>query len=240
MRKHLEYAPAPYHIFTMQIGKRESQRFEKRAQIIAVARQHFFEHGFDNTSMSAIAAQLGGSKRTLWSHFSDKEELFGAVVLDTASGIRAQIDMPVGKGAPLERLTRLCRSIIDRAVSPMAVGMFRLIGPIADRRPDLGKIFYERGPRETQRLIGEYLRENFADILWTTDFRQAGIDLVTLSGAEMHFERMWGLSVQPSNQAKDAQAHRAATLFLRAYARDPDSVVSRDEMASPIPQSEEG
>jgi len=224
----------------MQIGKRESQRFEKRAQIIAIARQHFFEHGFDGTSMSAIAAQLGGSKRTLWSHFSDKDELFGAVVLDTASGIRAQIEMPVGEGDPLQRLTRLCRSVIDRAVSPMVVAMFRLIGPIADRRPDLSRIFYERGPRETQRLIGEYLRENFADILWTTDFTQAGIDLVTLSGAEMHFERIWGLNMQPTTQEKDERARRAAILFLRAYARDPAALVPRDEPVPMGPAEEVG
>ena len=46
------------------------------AQIIAVAREHFFEKGFEGASMSAIAAQLGGSKRTLWSYFPSKEELF--------------------------------------------------------------------------------------------------------------------------------------------------------------------
>ena len=82
----------------MKISKRESQRLEKRAQIIGVARQHFFEHGYDNTTMSAIAADVGGSKRTLWSYFTDKDELFEAMLLDTAQGIRAQIDLPAGEG----------------------------------------------------------------------------------------------------------------------------------------------
>lgn len=216
----------------MKIGKRESQRLEKRAQIIGIARQHFFEHGFDNTTMSAIAAQLGGSKRTLWSYFSDKEELFAAVVLDTASGIRAQIDLPVGEGDPADRLTRVCRSVIDRALSPMAIAMFRLIGPLADRRPDISQVFYQRGPGETQRLIGEYLRDNFADVLWTTDFRNAGIDLVAFTSAGMHFERMWGLSTAPTMQQKEAQARRGALFFLRVYARDPDKLVDRAELAA--------
>jgi TetR/AcrR family transcriptional regulator, mexJK operon transcriptional repressor len=215
----------------MKIGKRESQRLEKRAQIIAIARQHFFEHGYDNTTMSAIAAQLGGSKRTLWSYFSDKEELFAAVLLDTAQGIRAQIDFPTGEGEPLERLTVLCRSVIDRVLSPMVIAMFRLIGPLADRRPDISRMFFERGPGETQRLIGEYLRENYADILWTTDFRTAGIDLVAFCSAEMHFERMWGLSTAPTTREKDAQARRGAALFLRAYARDPNAMAPVETLA---------
>lgn len=216
----------------MKISKRESQRLEKRAQIIAIARQHFFEHGYDNTTMSAIAAELGGSKRTLWSYFTDKEELFEAMLLDTAQGIRAQIDFPSQEGDPAERLTRLCRSIIDRVLSPMVIGMFRLVGPLADRRPDISRMFFERGPGETQRLIGEYLREHFADILWTTDFATAGKDLVAFSSAEMHFERMWGLSTPPTNRERDAQARRGALLFLRAYARTPDQLVSRDELAA--------
>ena len=168
----------------MKISKRESQRLEKRAQIIGVARQHFFEHGYDNTTMSAIAADVGGSKRTLWSYFTDKDELFEAMLLDTAQGIRAQIDLPAGEGEPVERLTRLCRTVIDRVLSPMVIAMFRLIGPLADRRPDISRMFFDRGPGETQRLIGDYLGENFSDILWTKDFRQAGIDLVAFSSAQ--------------------------------------------------------
>jgi AcrR family transcriptional regulator len=216
----------------MTIGKRETQRLARRAHIISVAREHFFEHGYADTGMSAIAAKLGGSKGTLWNYFPSKEALFEAVVEDTAAGIRGQIEMSPGAGEPVERLTRLCRSIIDRVLSPLVIAMFRLIGPVADRNPEVGRIFFERGPGETQRVIGEYLRENFADILWTTDWLSAGKDLVALSSAEMHFERMWGISNAPTARQKDAQARHAATVFLRAYARDPDGLVPREEFST--------
>jgi len=217
---------------SMTIGKRESQRLARRAHIIGVAREHFFEHGYDGTVMSAVAARLGGSKGTLWNYFPSKEALFEAVVEDTAAGIRGQIEMPTADGDdPVERLTRLARSIIDRALSPIAIAMFRLIGPVADRRPEVGRIFFERGPGETQRMIGEYLRENFADLLWTKDYRQAGIDMVAMAGAEFHFERMWGISKAPSGQLRDARARHAALLFLRSYARDPEAVVPRELLA---------
>lgn len=215
----------------MKISKRESQRLEKRAQIVAIARRHFFEHGYDGTTMSAIAADIGGSKRTLWSYFNDKDELFTAVMAETAAGARAEIDMPSAQdGEPLDVLTRLCRSIIDRTLSPIVIAMFRLMGPVADRRPELSAAFLERGPRETQRVVGEYLRRNFADILWTEDFRSAGIDLVALTTAGMYFERLWGMSTPPTAKEKDAQARRGAFVFLRAFAKDPDAVAPIGEL----------
>jgi AcrR family transcriptional regulator len=137
----------------MTISKRESQRLARRAQIISAAREHFFEHGYADTGMSAIAAKLGGSKGTLWSYFPSKEALFAAVVEDTAAAIRSQVDMPpLGDGDPVERLTRLCRSVIERALSPIVIAMFRLIGPLADRQPELSKIFFEQGPGKTQHV----------------------------------------------------------------------------------------
>ena len=215
----------------MTIGKRESQRLSRRAHIISIAREHFFTHGYADTGMSAIAAKLGGSKGTLWNYFPSKEALFEAVVEDTAAGIRSQVDMPpLGDGEPVERLSRLCRSVIDRALSPIVIAMFRLIGPLADRQPEISRIFFEQGPAKTQHMIGEYLRENFSDILWTTDYLRAGKDLFALSGAEVHFERMWGIGVAPTTRQKDAQARHAAELFLRAYAHDPDKLVPRNSL----------
>jgi len=230
----------PYGI-DMTIGKRESQRLARRANIIAVAREYFFEHGYADTNMSAIAAKLGGSKGTLWSYFPSKEALFEAVVEDTAAGVRRQMELPaLGEGDPLERLTRLCRSVIERALSPTVISMFRLIGPLADRNPDISKIFFEHGPGKTQVVIGEYLRQNFSDILWTDDYLSAGRDLFALSGAEVHFHRMWGIGGVPTAKEKDAHARHAAILFLRAYAKDPDTLVPRDALNRYVSDIERG
>jgi AcrR family transcriptional regulator len=215
----------------MAISKRESQRLGRRAQIISAAREHFFEHGYADTGMSAIAAKLGGSKGTLWSYFPSKEALFTAVVEDTAAGIRGQMEMlPLGDGDPVERLTRLCRSVIERALSPMVIAMFRLIGPLADRQPELSRIFFEQGPGKTQHVIGEHLSANFADLLWTDDYETAGKDLFALSGAEVHFARMWGIGGIPTAKEKDAHASHAAVLFLRAYAKEPEKLVPGDAL----------
>ncbi len=219
-----------YHIDGMKIGKRESQRLQKRAQIIAVAREHFFEKGFEGASMSAIAAQLGGSKRTLWSYFPSKEELFAAVVEDTAAGIRGGIDFSAAGDSPLDQLTHLSRTIIERMTAPIAVQMFRLISPMSERNPELVRIFFERGPRRTQKSIADYLRTNFGDLLWTDDYWQAGDDLVALAASNFHFESLWGLTNPPTPKQKDARARLAAILFLRAYGRHPERWAPIDQV----------
>ena len=53
---------------------------EKRAAILEAGKRLFPRHGFDGTSMDAIAAEAGVSKLTVYSHFNDKETLFKSVI----------------------------------------------------------------------------------------------------------------------------------------------------------------
>ena len=53
---------------------------EKRQEIIRIAAELFEELGYERTSMSAIAAQVGGSKATLYGYFASKEDLLRAVL----------------------------------------------------------------------------------------------------------------------------------------------------------------
>ena len=53
---------------------------EKRQEIIHIAAQLFEELGYERTSMSAIAARVGGSKATLYGYFQSKQDLLRAVL----------------------------------------------------------------------------------------------------------------------------------------------------------------
>ena len=53
---------------------------EKRQEIIRIAAELFEELGYERTSMSAIAARVGGSKATLYGYFESKEDLLRAVL----------------------------------------------------------------------------------------------------------------------------------------------------------------
>ena len=98
----------------MMLGNRESRRIARRTRIISIARKHFFTNGYDRTTMSAIAVELGGSKSTLWHHFPSKETLFATVIEETAKANPDQIELPPGPCIdPITALTCLCRSVLD-------------------------------------------------------------------------------------------------------------------------------
>ena len=53
---------------------------QKRAAILAAARELFLADGFDRSSVDAIAARAEVSKRTVYDYFGDKQTLLQAVV----------------------------------------------------------------------------------------------------------------------------------------------------------------
>jgi AcrR family transcriptional regulator len=55
---------------------------DSAARIIAIARQHFFAHGFRGVTMDDLAGELGMSKKTLYASFGTKNDLLRAVLMD--------------------------------------------------------------------------------------------------------------------------------------------------------------
>jgi AcrR family transcriptional regulator len=60
-------------------------------RIIAVARQHFFAHGFRGVTMDDLAGELGMSKKTLYASFPTKTDLLRAVLLDKFRRVEADL-----------------------------------------------------------------------------------------------------------------------------------------------------
>ena len=60
---------------------REGQA-HKRAAILTAARSLFVESGVERTSMDAVAARAGVSKRTVYDYYGDKHRLLLGVIED--------------------------------------------------------------------------------------------------------------------------------------------------------------
>lgn len=61
-------------------GQREKLTDRKRAAVLAAAVDLFSQCSFDRVSMDDIASAAQVSKRTVYRHFSSKDELFVAIV----------------------------------------------------------------------------------------------------------------------------------------------------------------
>ena len=144
-------------------GKRERNRLDRRAAIVAVAQRLFLEQGYAATTMSAVAEAMGGSKATLWAHFASKEALFAAVADSMVGGFAERMEELLGgQRFSIPGLRDFCRRFFDKLLSPESTTLFRMIIAESGRFPEMGEMFFARGPAQTTSRLERYLSGAFA------------------------------------------------------------------------------
>lgn len=172
--------------------------------------------------MSAIAAAVGGSKTTLWSAFPSKESLFAAVLDDLVAEFRAQTQGLLDPAGPLaDTLGRFGRAMLGKLLSDTALRLRRLIYAEVERFPEIGRLYYERGPEQSQRTLATFLAEQMAaGQLRPADPLIAAAHFLFLIQAGMFQRAVLKIGPQPSAHDIAADAQAAVHTFLRAYAPD--------------------
>ena len=197
---------------------------ERRQAIIEKAGEVFRELGFDRASMSEIAKRLGGSKATLYSYFTSKEELFTTVMRESPEigAIFNPIKDPNLKVTSLkdlrELLERFAVAFLKFHLTPDVLAIRRNLVAQGDRS-DISRLAFEAGPRHNFMMLAELLGRAMDDGLlvkavpWT-----AMQHLMGLIESELILPRLLGLIKNvPPETARDA-ALRAVDVYLRAYA----------------------
>ncbi|MBB5685444.1 AcrR family transcriptional regulator [Sphingobium boeckii] len=204
------------------VSRRESRRLDRREIILNVAAQSFLEQGYASTTMSSIAAALGGSKGTLWSHFPSKEALFEAVIDRATAAYRAKLSEILDtRGDFSTTLKRVCAGIMEKILSPEAVSLYRLVVAEAGRFPEMGRIFYNRGPRRTWELLAEFLSSAMNDgIIRRADPLDAARFLVSLCMADCHQQLLMGMIQSAPPEAVERDIDRAIAVFMNTFAAD--------------------
>ncbi len=206
-------------IMLKPLSRREENRIGRKAGIIAIARASFLERGYAATAMSTIAAELGGSKGTLWAHFPSKEALFAAVLDDVTAAFRAELEDALRPGRSIEEtLVAFCERFLTKLASPAALSLHRLIVGEAGRFPEVGAMFFERGPAPVIRQLSHYLSgEMESGRLRRTEPAEAARHLIALANAPQQ-PCLW--NVRPALTAGEISAHAesAVQVFLRGYA----------------------
>jgi TetR/AcrR family transcriptional repressor of mexJK operon len=202
------------------LSRREARKLDRREAILEVAVDHFLQHGYAATTMSEIAAVIGGSKATLWSYFPSKEALFEAVLDRVTTLFRQQMIALLDPSSDLEAALRgFCRRFIEKVTSPDAVALYRLIIAEAGRFPEVGTIFYQRGPDTTLRFLAEFIGLGMArGALRPGDPRQAATILIALSMSGCHQQLLFGRIARVDAAQIAADADAAVDVLLRTYA----------------------
>lgn len=114
--------------------RKQRERAERERLIVATARELAEEQGWDAVTTRRLAERIEYSQPVLYSHFRGKREIIGAVALEGAAELAAELR---GASAAAEgargRVTALARAYLDFAGRNPAVydAMFQLDGGLA-------------------------------------------------------------------------------------------------------------
>ena len=115
---------------------RERAAADRRDAILEAGKAVFLEEGYELASMDRIAERAGTTKRTVYDRMGPKEALFEAVVERVCSNVARELpgpdDLP---DDPREGLAAAAARTIGYMISPNCVGLIRLVGAEAERRP---------------------------------------------------------------------------------------------------------
>lgn len=116
--------------------RRERERAETRERILDAARDMFVRHGYEDTTMRAIADEIEYTATAIYHHFESKEALLSELCAMDFRAL-AQAFLKIGRVEdPLQRLRRIGAAYVRFAVDhPMHYRlMFMTLRPVPDRQ----------------------------------------------------------------------------------------------------------
>lgn len=191
----------------------------RRSAFVAAAREAFFANGYGGTAMSAIAARVGGSKTTLWSYFPSKQDLFVAVVDDVVADYAHAFDTLLDDDEEVAIvLRRFGDRMMEVVLSPPIIELQRMVIGEAGRFPELGTLFFERGPKPGKAKLSAYLaRVMVGGRIRSGDPDLAARHFVAMCQSNCHRHRLLGIEGEVSRQAVEDDVRWATETFLSGW-----------------------
>lgn len=144
--------------------ERGSRAWAKREQILAGAQRIFLRDGFAAASTDAIAAEARVSKRTLYSYYPSKEELFVDVLrkltienpqtraLESMEGMS-----PQSREQLREDLLELAQKIVSTMMQPDYLALLRTTIADVHRFPQLAGLFRATVPERAMSSFAAFI-----------------------------------------------------------------------------------
>ena len=191
----------------------------RREELIDVAEKIFLERGFPDTTMQMIAEAAGASKETLYRHFESKELLFAEIVSRKARLISGPDGAIARGGRPEVVLSALGSGLVRTIATGEGAFLFRTVVAEAARNPELGDLFYERGPGATVDRLTQYLTDATArGELHCDDPLVAARLFLGSVVAQFHLRRLLQSKWKPPTASEiDRHVNSAVSMFLREF-----------------------
>lgn len=135
----------------------ERRQSEKRTAILAAAKVLFFEEGYGRTTMDRVLSAVGGSKRTLYGHFENKEALFKAIIAQVSDRVLSALTPQIESNEIRETLIDMGVRYLQVMTSAEGIALYRAMVAEAIHFPDLADNFIQNGPCRASKHLADYL-----------------------------------------------------------------------------------
>ncbi len=127
------------------------------ARILHQAREHFFAHGYCSCTMADLAAELGMSKKTLYVHFSGKEEIMRAVLEQLGREIRTDAEALLANRHL--GFSEKLRGFAEGMVARLALLKPRTLRDLQRFAPELYQLTVEMRQKNIPYIFGRFIEE---------------------------------------------------------------------------------
>lgn len=196
---------------------------ERRLEIIRASERLFAERGFSGTSVEAIAEQAKCSKSAIYSLFGSKEALLKELTLKITDRLNKDIERLDNDNLPVrEFLSTYVRDALTLILSPQHIGVVRTILSETTNSEQLGKDFYNVGPKSGQEGLSRSL-QRYADA------GHLEFDSAYTAAVQVYGLMLWGTMMPMLTGSKkrfskaeiDTVTHQTVEAFLRIYSPSP-------------------
>jgi AcrR family transcriptional regulator len=196
-----------------------TDRDERRDAILKVAHAAFLSDGYAATSMSSIAARVGGSKATLYYYFPSKEELFLAVIDEKCRDAHATLaDILADVSDFPHTLRSLTDTVIRMILDDNNIAIRRLITAESARFSELGRGFYACGREKGIATLTEFFaRAQRAGGLKLGPPYAMAMTFLSLCEGELLIRKLWNVNPDPAEEEIVAAIDHTVSVFLAAY-----------------------
>lgn len=195
-----------------------------RDELVRAAAEVFFELGYAATSIDAIIARAGGSKRNIYDEFGSKDGLFAAIVSENAERALSALTIDNPQTVDVrEALMRFGCRLMEVYTSPSVLAILRVVLTEGARFPDLAGKFYESGPGRASASLGQVLESaQRRGAIRPGNCEAAADHFVGMIRGNLHLQVALGLRAPPGADEVRAVVESIVDIFLEGIANRAD------------------
>lgn len=203
----------------------------KRQAILTAGTEVFLRKGYDAATLDLVAAAAGVSKQTIYSHFTDKQTLFVAVVDAARSsggdpaimGLQWRLDPADVRGS----LTSFGEALLSTTLKAEVAALRRLMIAELDRCPALRDLWNSGSPNATvAHFATEVSALSAQGVLSVPSVPLAVEQFFSLLGHPANMRSLFGVVPLTASARRDIAAS-AADMFVRAYGARPQGQIEQ-------------